>query len=79
MGKSLQESTKEHEHDTELTKTVHDELIELSHREEHDDQIENDVEDSCTPSKGVNVDALSMVLTIPMFPSNADGNTLQRN
>jgi hypothetical protein len=74
----LQASTEEHEHDAELAPTAHGELAKLPHGYDNDDDIEDDVDGGRSPGIGIEVDAFSVMLAIPVFPGNAYGNALQR-
>lgn len=74
----LQETTQKHEHDTELAPAIHLELFELTHRQENDDQVEDNIDGGGTPTVRGEVDALAVVLTVPAFPGKADGKALQR-
>jgi hypothetical protein len=76
---NLQESTQKHEHDTKFAPAIHGQILELPHWQKNDDQVEDNIGGSGAPSVRVEVDALSVVLTIPVFPSNSDGNALQRS
>lgn len=75
---NIQASAKEHEHDAEFTTAAHFELAEFPHGYSNDDQIEDDVDCSRCPGVGVEVDAFSVVLAVPVFPGDADWETLQR-
>ena len=58
---------------------IHFKVLELSHRQQNDDKVEDDVASSGAPSVRVEIDALPVVLTVPAFPSKANRNTLQRS
>ena len=76
---NLQASTEEHAHDAKLASTGHGKLAELSHGYNDDDKIEEDVDRGRSPGIGVEVDAFSVMLAVPVFPRNAYRDALQRS
>lgn len=75
----LQEPTQEHEYDADFAPAIHFEVLKHSHRQCDDDEVKNDVDSSGAPSVRVQVDAPSVMLTVPVLPCNANRNTLQRS
>jgi hypothetical protein len=79
VATSLQKSTEEHQHNTKLATTTYSEVLKLSDREDDNDQVEENVDAGRRPPEGVQTQAFPVVLAIPVVPSNANWDALQRS
>lgn len=77
VGCDIQKAYREHQNDMDQLPSTKIQLDQLWNRNENDKDVENNINNGVSPSKGIEVDAMPFHLTCPAIPTKRNWCTME--